>query len=160
MRPEAEIKRDIEKLQQELKDTRAAKKESRMEAAKEKFEGKWVRISEYTLCKNFWASQRIDNKYYLAHVKSVTDVDTWGDVTVLCDVKYHIDRSTPDAISVSCMDVSRADGLSNIEIERGFIEVITAEDVKRMLDEAKYESVSIFGNIYKSFNTIEPDLHD
>ena len=93
-------------------------------------------------------------------MKSVTDVDTWGDVTVLCDVKYHIDRSTPDAISVSCMDVSRADGLSNIEIERGFIEVITAEDAKRMIDEAKFETVGIFGNIYKSFNTIEPGLHD
>ena len=46
------------------------------------------------------------------------------------------------------------------EIERGFIEVIPAEDVKRMIDEAKFESVSIFGNVYKSFNTIEPELHD
>lgn len=160
MRPEAEIERDIEKLKQELEDTRAAKKESRMVAAKEKYEGKWVRISEYTLCKNFWASMRIDHKYYLVHVKSVTDVDTCGYVKVLCDVKYYIDRSTPDAISVSCMDSTSDVKFSSGEIERGFIEVIPAEDVKRMIDEAKFESVSIFGNFYKSFNMIEPELHD
>ena len=160
MRPEAEIERDIEKLKQELEDTRAAKKESRMEAAKEKYEGKWIRISEYTLCKNFWASKRIDHKYYLVHVKSVTDVSIWGDVTVLCDVKYHIDRSTLDAISVSCMDASRDVRFSSSEIELGFIEVIPADDVKRMIDEAKFETVSVFDNIYKSFNAIGPELHD
>ena len=140
MRNIAEIDEEIRRLKEERESVLAARQSADLAKYKEMYDGRWVVEYDITPMKNYALCSKIPEQKTLYHVAEVIEFNpNLGIVVCRADAKIRLAARIADhvkEIGLSVISVPNFRfGLT--EIERGFVEVLDRDSLKREVDEFK-----------------------